>query len=417
MLRLARRITGVVAAILLSAVVSELVLRTLQGLSPRVAYHLSSPWSRETVPDSALGFRLSPYAPGIDAWGFRNDSVPARADVVAIGDSFTYGFGAPRALSWPRQLAEITGLTVYNTGVGGFGPCEYNVVFDRILSLEPRVVVVGLHPGNDLSDAYRSVYTQHRCAQLASREADVIERLAAADNGATLSEMAETRGADAESTSDAVSDSRGVRDWIRDSRLYRLARSLRYELGVRRQSNAAQESEDSQYQESVSRTSNVGLSIPGLQRTVFKHPEALALTVDLSDPRIAEGMRIAEDVLVSMHRRMRDRGGGGRLLVAFILDKPAAFAPVVRSLDSSAVPPIVHTLASREQNVAEELRRRLDARGVEVLETVPVVRESLRAGKHPYPVSDDHHLNGEGYRLVAAAIAARLRDSSAAARR
>ncbi|HEY2847576.1 MAG TPA: hypothetical protein VGI80_07140, partial [Pyrinomonadaceae bacterium] len=44
-----------------------------------------------TVDDPELGFRMTPGSPGHDANGFRNDTVPERVDVVAIGDSQTWG--------------------------------------------------------------------------------------------------------------------------------------------------------------------------------------------------------------------------------------------------------------------------------------------------------------------------------------
>src|SRR5215217_5795394 len=44
-----------------------------------------------TVKDDVLGMTIAPKSAGFDSWGFRNSTVPAHADVVAVGDSHTFG--------------------------------------------------------------------------------------------------------------------------------------------------------------------------------------------------------------------------------------------------------------------------------------------------------------------------------------
>src|SRR5437868_1341535 len=73
----------------------------------------------DLVSDPILRHRIKEDAIGHDAWGFRNESVPLHADIVAIGDSQTYGWIAGSKYSWPSQLQAITGRTVYNMGLGG----------------------------------------------------------------------------------------------------------------------------------------------------------------------------------------------------------------------------------------------------------------------------------------------------------
>ena len=71
------------------------------------------------VEDPVLGRRIQPLTTGHDALGFRNREVPQHADIVAIGDSNTYGVSAPREGSWPHQLSGLLGEPVYNMGLGG----------------------------------------------------------------------------------------------------------------------------------------------------------------------------------------------------------------------------------------------------------------------------------------------------------
>src|SRR4030095_9459945 len=70
--------------------------------------------------DEVLG--AAPFAGtgggAFDDWGFRNRTVPDTADIVAIGDSHTYGNTATMDDSWPYVLGRLSGQKVYNMGLG-----------------------------------------------------------------------------------------------------------------------------------------------------------------------------------------------------------------------------------------------------------------------------------------------------------
>jgi hypothetical protein len=120
-------------------------------------------------PDPVLSFRMTPGSAGLDAWGFRNPSVPDHSDVVFLGDSQTYGFGVTRSEAYPSAFAEVSGLSSYNMGVGAYGPLQYLALVDQGLTLRPRVVVIGLYLGNDLLDAHHLLELPH-WSRLRSRE-------------------------------------------------------------------------------------------------------------------------------------------------------------------------------------------------------------------------------------------------------
>ncbi|MGH7782258.1 MAG: SGNH/GDSL hydrolase family protein, partial [Candidatus Binatia bacterium] len=96
---------------------------------------------------------------GFDALGFRNRSVPATADIVAIGDSQTYGNAATMDDSWPYALGRAMGRPVYNMALGGYGPNQYlELLTTKALGLKPRMVICGLSVTDDFDNAYQMTY-------------------------------------------------------------------------------------------------------------------------------------------------------------------------------------------------------------------------------------------------------------------
>ena len=77
--------------------------------------------SVEMVPDEVLGAVPSTHtrAGGFNSWGFRNRHVPDSSDIVAIGDSHTYGNTARMEDAWPSVLERLSGRPVYNMGWAG----------------------------------------------------------------------------------------------------------------------------------------------------------------------------------------------------------------------------------------------------------------------------------------------------------
>jgi lysophospholipase L1-like esterase len=113
----------------------------------------------ELVKDDILKVKIKPNSSGHDSWGFRNRSVPKKADIVTIGDSQTYGVSATANNSWPSILKEMTHKNVYNLALGGYGPIEYLYLLEsKAILLNPSIIIVGFYFGNDLLDSYISVY-------------------------------------------------------------------------------------------------------------------------------------------------------------------------------------------------------------------------------------------------------------------
>ena len=134
----------------------EVGLRIAEELTQRNRFSLDAKY---LLSDARLGYRIAPNAPGHDANGFRNAAVPSHAEIVALGDSQTWGLNAEQADAWPQALARANGRSIYSMGVLGYGPVQYLVLTPQALDFSPRVVVIGLYLGNDLYDAYHTVYS------------------------------------------------------------------------------------------------------------------------------------------------------------------------------------------------------------------------------------------------------------------
>jgi hypothetical protein len=138
-------ICSISIAVLLGEILSRLTLEKIDYLKPDIIEH------------PVLVRTIAPRSGGHDDWGFRNNKVPTMVDIVAIGDSQTYGVDATAHDSWPSWLSRISGKSVYNMGLGGYGPLEYRFLLNEYaIKLTPKHVLFGLYFGNDLWNAYES---------------------------------------------------------------------------------------------------------------------------------------------------------------------------------------------------------------------------------------------------------------------
>jgi lysophospholipase L1-like esterase len=96
-----------------------------------------------------------------DILGFRNTDIPDHPDVIAIGDSQTYGFGEPIQSAWPSQLAAMLGeanATVYSMAVGGWSATQYLHLASVAAKFRPRTLIIAFYSGNDALESFASAY-------------------------------------------------------------------------------------------------------------------------------------------------------------------------------------------------------------------------------------------------------------------
>lgn len=92
----------------------------------------------------------------INSMGLRDDPIEpdTPVDILAIGDSFTVGFGVEADEAWPAQLESFLdastqsapGIRVVNAGISGYSVAQIRLLLQDLLILEPKLVVLGLYP-------------------------------------------------------------------------------------------------------------------------------------------------------------------------------------------------------------------------------------------------------------------------------
>jgi lysophospholipase L1-like esterase len=132
-------------------------LRKVPGL-PETIELIFPPFAEQHY--ESLEFRYSVY---INSIGIRDRELPReRGDsyrILAIGDSFTYGWGVDIENSWPRilqQLAHESGyeVEILNLGKPGSGPPFYSEIAEKAIPLlRPDLVLVCMLQGDDIRAA------------------------------------------------------------------------------------------------------------------------------------------------------------------------------------------------------------------------------------------------------------------------
>jgi hypothetical protein len=95
----------------------------------------------------------------------------SRADIFVAGDSFVFCTAVTVENTAAHFLQEMSGLRVYNIGIGGNGPYEYVEMIKRLgPAFRPRLIFMIVYEGNDLRDAIRTKHFIENKVDLRKRE-------------------------------------------------------------------------------------------------------------------------------------------------------------------------------------------------------------------------------------------------------
>ena len=121
----------------------------------------STPMQRSlTLLDSVL--ERHPVTIRINELGFRESSELRDAEVFALGDSFTFGWGVDESESWPGILEGQLGTVVYNLGIHDASPRQEVELLKHVLAEHGDQIRIDqllwmFYEGNDLEDDYSEV--------------------------------------------------------------------------------------------------------------------------------------------------------------------------------------------------------------------------------------------------------------------
>jgi len=363
-------------------------------LSLRVVEFVNNPWvrtetnaRRQVVPDPKLGIRLAAHTGGHDGKGFRNDTVPGQVDIVAIGDSQTWGENAIRSEAWPQTLARLSGLSVYNMALGGYGPVHYWALLEEALELSPKMIVIGLYFGNDLYDAY--VLAHGHDAYAGFRNESVAGDL----------------------MNDTVTPRiRALKDaWEEFLTRYRWSLWLAHQSAVVRllYNRGWWPTSIEPWKEyrpskawAFAFPDHAAVYEQGDVRTVFTTTYRL-LALELDEPRITEGLRITKQMIRRIHARTEARGV--HLLVMLIPTKEMVHKNALRRLQGQLTE--AHSrLVQMELRAKAEILSLCKDHAIECLDGLPVLEQAVEQCEQIYPSGRDGHPNARGYFLIASAV-------------
>jgi len=421
---LVRKLAYRIVAIALALAFCELLLWgfALLGSRFRAATGESIP---AAIADERLGHRPNPACAEHDSRGYRNTAPLERCDILALGDSQTYGTNADAEDAWPFQLQELTGATVYNAGFGGWGPPEYRVIWEELKALKPEHVVVGFYAGNDLWDAFDAAYGDEGHWELPSTDATLARRILDMEKrrplradircySEPLSRLWES-GTQPEPTGQSAAKrrfslARAKRFLARNSKLYALLRAAYHRTRATAETTVALEEKRREgvwnhCKGFAEREQYVTAFEAAGMRTLFT-PERRLCALNLQDERIQEGLRISIEAIREIDRLVRE--AGAKCLIVLIPTKELVFCDYFRAAKQKELEGSFRELVENEQAMWRTVKEEFEKDDLRYVDVLPALKKCLETGEQPYRVTYDGHPNAAGYRAIAQRVAREL---------
>ena len=371
----------------LAAVAIGVSLVLAEGVS-RLVVDAADFLNVDPVADEFLGHKLAPGAGGHDDLGFRNRAVPAQADIVAIGDSMTYGSGAPRDGAWPQQLAALSGQSVYNMGLGGYGPLQYlHLAGHQAKQFKPKQLLVSFYFGNDFVDAYMLPQNLPRWAGWK-------------ESGAASAPAPTPAVAPSEAAPKPTKRGGALRDWLsRHSVLYGLLRTtVLAPFAVAEQKKMADKmTPDERMSWSDPAAPDVKTVFTAQQRTSAQDP---------SQPHMREGMQTTKRAFAALKDEADKQGIP--LRVVLIPTRERIYCAYLKSTNAT-LPPAHVKLCDLEEANKTELVQAFQAKGIAYVDPTAAMEAQVRNHVQIYPPTSDGHPTSLGHKVIAEAVLAALK--------
>lgn len=340
------------------------------------------------IEDPVLGHRPNPDFLEHDAKGFRNAGVPepGQVDLVALGDSQTYGANVHRTEAWPQQLEGLTGLRVYNLSFGGYSPAHYLFLIDEALAFKPKKVITAVYFGNDILESFLFASREQHRKRFSPKDPQRFEQALRSEKETPI-----TRKVNRASGNPA-----SFLPYENTSLQQRLARNLKtveyaMELGKWFTGRGTSPCGDG--------TNNPD-TVPSHAAPSILTPQYRLLTLDQKDIRVQEGLRITQEALAALDKTL-DQTGVDHLVVLIPTKERVYEELVLKASPTEAF----RRLVENEKRAHDTLIDFMRGKNIAHLPLLPALKKSLWEGKAPYQNSNDGHPSPEGQRTIAECIA------------
>lgn len=342
---------------------SRLIFDPIDFLKPKVSY------------DEVLRYKIEPNSGAHDSWGYRNKSVPESAEIVAIGDSHTYGISATASDSWPNALQNISGKEVYSLSLGGYGPAEYLYLMqEKAFEINPDLIIVGFYLGNDLKDARTAVHSVPMWEEFRGNS--------------PLEELDDSK----------KDNKRGFSDWLAgNSVLYRIVSSSFIGDNLRQQRRLSKGEEVLMLE-----VEEGGIS------TGFT-PDRRLKGLDLRTPEVREGLKYTLEFFNRMNQLSKDNETD--FLVVIIPTKETVYSEFISQDQELSQSPKLTRLLQNEEVINKIVKTYFSDNNIPFID----VQDSLKnaAGSEQiYPNNFGGHSNKNGYRIISETINQNLKSEN-----
>jgi hypothetical protein len=339
----------------------------------------------EMVNDPILGWVPSRSAmASFDKWGFRNRAVPETSDIVAVGDSHTYGNTARMIDSWPYVVEQLTGRQIYNMALGGYGPNQYFYLTKaRALSLKPHMIIWGLYMGDDFEGAYSLTYGKDYWAYL---------RVLPPQNV----------GPDA--WEPPASDTR-----VKRLRVWLSQHSVMYQL-VFHSGFGGRVAGEAQIRNAAELSPGMATSLAVPEQGILEafRPRGVLTRLDLDNPNVREGMRITFELLKETKELCQQNHI--QFLVVVIPTKELVFSNYLEHNSSLPLDDLIDKLLVYEREAETETFRFMNDNQIAYVDPLPLMKRSVAEGLYARSAGDMHP-NKNGYRVIGRAVADYLKQT------
>jgi hypothetical protein len=339
---------------------------------------------RKKLPDEMLRYRVAPNTAGHDSWGYRNKYVPDNADIVAIGDSQTYGESALAKYSWPSILQKLTGKEIYNMGLGGYGPAEYFYLMEnKAMLLKPKLIIAGFYLGNDLADTYAAVYGIQYWKDLRNPDLTVKEDASRNAHEEPLEKKIPPK-------TQFRPGVYAVANWLAGhSVLYRVITAT-YMGDIIRQNKMIEMGEEI----AMLRDDEHGI------HTGFT-PERRLQALDLDKPAVREGLKLALVFFNNMNELAAKNGLG--FLVVIIPTKESVYGEFIEGNSDLQYSEKIDSLLENERRVSMTAQSDFKEHNISYLDLLGPLRSAAKY-EQLYPNNYSGHFNNGGNRVIAESI-------------